>query len=191
MARCQLIIMAFLFVLMHFLCFNSVYRINFSMAESAISEAGKPLVDVPANSVGSTFAIKIITDNVEVAKEVCRTVTKLGEATRSVFKIVGTLGFVYCGYKLLRPLIEGAVKKALGGERDDQEVRGFEPGSLHVQLHCSTDERSLVEEALARMKERLLEEFSQVEIKVEGLKVEIKNMVEMNETKEDIDKRYS
>jgi hypothetical protein len=40
------------------------------------------------------------------------------------------------------------------------------------------------------MKERLQEEFSQIGIKVEGLKVEIENMVEVNETKEAISKRY-
>jgi membrane protease subunit (stomatin/prohibitin family) len=40
------------------------------------------------------------------------------------------------------------------------------------------------------MKERLQEEFSQIGIKVEGLKVEIENMVEVNETKEAINKRY-
>jgi hypothetical protein len=40
------------------------------------------------------------------------------------------------------------------------------------------------------MKERLQEEFSQIGIKVEGLKVEIENMVEVNETKEAINNRY-
>ncbi len=162
------------------------------MAES-ISEAGKALiVDVSGNVPGGgSFSIKIITDNVEVAKEVCRTVAKLGEAT---FKIAGTLGVVYGAYKLLRPIIKGAAKKAFGGERNDQEIGEPRPGSLHVLLHCLTDERYL--EVLedyesGRMKERLLEEFSLVGIKVEGLKVEIENMVEVNKTKEAIDKRYS
>ena len=34
-------------------------------------------------------------------------------------------------------------------------------------------------------------EFSQVGIKVEGLKVEIENMVEVNDTKEVMSKRYN
>ncbi len=142
-------------------------------------EAGKALVVSVSATPGGPFSINISTDNVQVAKEVCRTVT--------------TLGALYFGYKLMKPLIEGAVNKGLGGERDDQEVRGIRPGSLHVQLHCFTDERFL--EVLAdyesgRMKQRLLEEFSRVGIKVEGLKVEIENMVEAKERKEAINMRY-
>ena len=142
-------------------------------------EAGKALVVSVSATPGGPFSINISTDNVQVAKEVCRTVT--------------TLGALYFGYKLMKPLIEGAVNKGLGGERDDQEVRGIRPGSLHVQLHCFTDERFL--EVLAdyesgRMKQRLLEEFSQVGIKVDGLKVEIENMVEAKERKEAINMRY-
>ncbi len=93
----------------------------------------------------------------------------------------------------MKPLIEGAVNKGLGGERDDQEVRGIRPGSLHVQLHCFTDERFLevlAEYETGKMKERLQKEFSQVGIKVEGLKVEIENMEEVYEIKEAINKRY-
>ena len=130
---------------------------------------------------GGDFFIDISTDNAEVAldvvKEVCKTATKLSA--------------LYVGYKLLRPVVEGAVKKALGGERNDQEVRDIKPGSLHVLLHCFTNKRFL--EVLSdyesgRMKERLLEEFLQVGIKVEGLKVKIENMEEVNKTKMAINK---
>ncbi len=146
----------------------------------SLLEAGKALVVNVSATPGGPFSINISTDNVQVAKEVCKTVT--------------TLGALYFGYKLLKPLIEGAVKKGLGGERDDQEVRGIRPGSLHVQLHCFTDERFL--EVLADyesgiMKERLQDGFSQVGIKVEGLKIEIENIVEVKETKEAINTRYS
>ncbi|CAB4013865.1 Nephrocystin-3 [Paramuricea clavata] len=152
---------------------------------------------------GGEFSINISTDSVLVAKDVCKTVTTLGEVARDVCKTAGdvardvcitavSLSALYLGYKLVRPLIETAVTRGLGDERDDQEVRGIRPGSLHVLLHCFTDERFL--EVLAdyesgRMKERLQEEFSQIGIKVEGLKVEIENMVEVNETKEAINKR--
>ena len=160
-----------------------------------MAEAGKALsVTVACGD----FLININTDDVQVARDVCKTITEVGKSTRDVVRYVGitavSLGALYLGYKLVRPLIETAVTRGLGGERDDQEVRGIRPGSLHVLLHCFTDERFL--EVLAdyesgRMKERLQEEFSQIGIKVEGLKVEIENMLEVNETKEAINKRYN
>ncbi|CAB4002968.1 Hypothetical predicted protein, partial [Paramuricea clavata] len=158
-------------------------RTNFWMAESGAGEALRVSV------TGGGFSINITTDDVQVARDVC---TTLGEVARDVCKTVTTLGALYLGYKLLRPLIESAVKKCLGDERDDTEVRRIRPGSLHVLLGCLTDKRFL--EVLkdyesGKMKERLQEEFSQIGIKVEGLKVEIENMAEVNETKEAINKR--
>ena len=150
------------------------------MAES-FSEVGKALrASISCNFPGGgEFSINIGTDNVQVVQGMLKTVT--------------TLGALYFGYKLLKPLVESAVKNGLGGERDDQEIRGIRPGSLHVLLHCFTDERFL--EVLAdyesgRMKERLQDEFSQVGFKVEGLKVVIENAVEVNKTKEAINQRY-
>ena len=135
------------------------------------------------SSTGGTFLFNVTTENAKVAlqmvEKLCTTATKLGA--------------LYVGYKLLRPIVDGAVKKALGGDRDDQGDPDIGAGSLHVRLHCFTDERFL--EVLAdyesgRMKERLREEFSKAGIKVEGLKVEIENMAEVNETKEAINNRY-
>jgi hypothetical protein len=170
------------------------------MAES-LWDAGKLALSANVSSsswnpVGGNFRINIGADNVQVARDVCKTIT--------------TLGAMYFGYKLLNPLIESAVTRVLGGKRDDQEfqstvtrelgnegddqeVRGIRPGSLQVQLHCFTDERFL--EVLAdhesgRMKERLQKEFSQIGIKEKELKVVIENMVEVNKTKEVICKRY-
>jgi hypothetical protein len=150
------------------------------MAES-FSEVGKALrASISCNFPGGgEFSINIGTDNVQVVQGMLKTVT--------------TLGALYFGYKLLKPLVESAVKNGLGGERDDQEIRGIRPGSLHVLLHCFTDERFL--EVLAdyesgRMKERLQDEFSQVGFKVEGLKVVIENAVEVNKTKEAVNQRY-
>ena len=160
-----------------------------------MAEAGKALSVTVA---GGNFLIKIDTDDVQVARDACKTIIEVAKSTRDVVRLVGitavSLGALYLGYKLVRPLIETAVKRGLGGERDDQEVQGIEPGSLHVLLHCFTDERFL--EVLAdyvsgKMKERLQEEFSQIGIKVEGLKVEIEYMVQVNETKEAINKRYN
>ena len=148
----------------------------------SLSETAKGTTEI-LWKFGGYFFFNISTDSPEVAVQV----------VDRVCKTATTLGALYVGYKLLRPVVDGAVKKALGGERDDQGDPDIEAGSLHVRLHCFTDERFL--EVLAdyesgRMKERLQEEFSKVGIKVEGLKVEIENMAEVNETKEGINKRY-
>ena len=148
------------------------------MAES-LSEAVKSTGVKILWKSGGELLIDINTDNVEVAKEVCRTAIKLSA--------------LYVGYQLLRPVLDAAVKKALGGERDDQEVKDIKPGSLHVVLHCFTDERFLevlTDYLSGKMKERLEEEFSQAGIKVKGLKVEIQNMAEVKEIKEAMYKRY-
>ena len=146
-------------------------------------EAGKALFFSVSSKPGGDICIHVSTDNVEVALK----------ALEVVGKTATTLGALYVGYELMRPVIKAAVKKALGGERDDQRDPDIKPGSLHVKIHCLTDERFL--EVLAdnesgRMKERLQEEFSHAGIKVEGLKVEIENMEEVNKTKDAIHKRY-
>ena len=146
------------------------------MAE-ALSEAVKSTGFKILWKRGGEFLIDISTDNVEVAKQVCRAAT--------------TLSALYVGYKLLRPVVKGAVKKALGGERDDQEVKDIKLGSLHV-AHCFTDERFLevlTDYESGKMDKSLQEEFSQAGIKVKGLKVKIQNMAEVNEIKEAIYKR--
>ena len=148
------------------------------MAE-ALSEAVKSTGVKILWKPGGEFLIDISTENVEVARELCRTTI--------------TLSALYVGYQLLRPAIDAAVKKALGGERDDQEVKDIKPGSLHVLLHCLTDDRFLevlTDYESGKMKERLEEGFSWVGIKVKGLKVEIQNTAEVNEIKEAIYKRY-
>ena len=106
-----------------------------------------------------------------------------------------TLGGVYAAYKIIEPRVfGGAVTEGLGGERMDQEVRNIEPGSLLILLHCLTDERYL--EVLedfdsGRMRDRLKKEFLEIGIEVKGMKIEIINTKEVNETKEAIDKRYN
>ena len=149
----------------------------------SLLEAGKALVFSVSSKPGGEISINISTDNVEVAIQ----------ALKVVGKTATTLGALYVGYELMKPLIKAAVKKALGGERDDQGDPDIKPGSLHVKLHCFTDERFL--EVLAdyesgRMEEHLQEEFSHVGIKVEGLKVKIENMEEVNETKKAMNERY-
>jgi hypothetical protein len=151
---------------------------------------------------GGVYFFVVSTSSVFVVKEVCGAIVgvtkELGgahvvEITKEVGGTVVKLAALYTGYKLLRPVIEGAVKKGFGGERDDQDVRDIRPGSLHVLLRCFTDERFL--EVLAdyesgRIKERLQKEFSDVGIEVEGLKVKIENMKEVEKTRAVIKKRY-
>ena len=98
-----------------------------------------------------------------------------------------TLGAIYARYKLKAKEIDAAISRGLGGERDDQEIRDIKPGSLHVLLHCFTDQRLL--EVLddfesGRMKERLEKEFLEIGIEVEGLKIEIENIEEVKNRKE-------
>ncbi|CAB4003060.1 Hypothetical predicted protein [Paramuricea clavata] len=157
------------------------------MAES-LSEVRKAVQDVACHALqasishagGGRFSFIVSTDNVQVANSVCQTAV--------------TLGAIYAGYHLLKPLVDAAVTKVLGGEnRDDQHIGEIKPGSLHVLLCCFTDERFL--EVLADygsggIKERLQQEFSQIGIKTEELKVEVENIEEVMETKETIKKRY-
>ena len=147
------------------------------MAES-LSEAVKSTGFKILWKSGGDLLIDITTDSVEVAKDVSKAAIKLSA--------------LYIGYQLLRPVIDAAVKKALGGERDDQEVKDIKPGSLHVVLHCFTDERFLqvlTDYESGKMKDRFQKEFLQAGIKVKGLKVEIQNMT-VNEIKEATRKRY-
>ena len=129
-------------------------------AEEAAEGIGKIAVDV-----GGKISITISSTSAQSVRDVCITAV--------------TLGAIYAGYKLIAKAIDGAVSRGLGGERDDQEIRDIKPGSLHVLLHCFTDQRLL--EVLedfesGRMKERLEKEFSKIGIEVEGLKIEIDNI---------------
>ena len=102
---------------------------------------------------------------------------------------VTTLDVLY-GNRFIRRLINTAVNKALDGINQLLQII---QGSLHVDLDCLTDERFL--EVLkdyesGGIKERLQKEFAEVGIKVEGLKVAIENMEEVNKIKAAINKRY-
>ena len=98
-----------------------------------------------------------------------------------------TLGAIYAGYKLIAKGIDVAIFRGLGGERDDQEICDITPDGTNVSLRCFTDQRVVeVLEDFERgtMKERLENEFSEIGIEVEGLQVEIDNIEEVEERKE-------
>ncbi|CAB4034611.1 Hypothetical predicted protein [Paramuricea clavata] len=175
------------------------------MAESS-SKAVPETHDVLKTALrGGAYSFAVSTSSVLVIKEICGAVVgvtkELGgananavEITKEVCGTTVTLALIYTGYKLLRPVIDQAVKNALGGERTDQKVEDIKPGSLHVLFRCFTDERFL--EILANFEsgginKHLEKEFSEVGIEVEGLKVKIENMEEVEKTKAAINKRRS
>jgi hypothetical protein len=136
---------------------------------------------------GYNISFIITTDNIEVARELC-------ELAGYVYLGIGvtTLG-VLLGYRLFKPLIEDGIYGVFGKKRGDQDDPVITKSSLHVLLHCLTDERFL--EVLedyesGGIKERLQKEFSEVGIKVEGLKVEIENLEEVEKTIAAIHERY-
>jgi hypothetical protein len=121
---------------------------------------------------GGNISFIIHTDNIEVTRKLREFV---GDGTLRIG--VTALGLLF-GCRWIKPLIEDAVREVFGRNRDDQEVM-IRPGSLHVLLHCFTDERfrEVVKDyESGGIKERLQKEFSQVGIEVVGLKVEIEKM---------------
>ena len=133
---------------------------------------------------GGNIHFDVSTNSVEVAKEL---INKIDGKTFWLGVAVGGLGALL-GIKLF----EGAVRRGFGGKRVDQELN-LKSGSLHVLLHCFTDERFvevLADYESGRIKERLQKEFRDIGIKTEGLEMKIKNVEEVNKTKEAINKRY-
>ena len=131
-------------------------------------------------SAGGDLELTISTSGINVVRDVCVTAV--------------TLGAIYTGYQLLKPLIIDAVTTAFGGERDDQEIRNIRLGSLIVLIHCFTDERFL--EILqdyenGKLKERLEKEFSKIYFHVKEMKVQILNPEKVNRIRETIRERYA
>jgi hypothetical protein len=150
------------------------------VGKTAQAIAGQALHAGISRSSGGNFSITISSNSAQVVRDVCITAV--------------TLSTIYAGYKLIAKAIDGAVTKGLGGEREDQEILEIKPGSLHVLLHCFTDQRFLEildEYECGRMKERLKEEFLQIGIEMEGLKVEVDNIEEVMTRKEMIYERLS
>ncbi len=137
--------------------------------------------DIELPVLGGNIRLKIRAGNVNV--EEIRRVTgyfAIGATT--------TLAVLY-DHTVLRPFLVDVIHAVFD---HDQQI-DIRPGCLHVDLHCLTDERFL--EVLedyesGEIKERLQKEFTEVGIKVEGLKVAIDNMEEVNQIKAAINKRY-
>jgi hypothetical protein len=177
------------------------------MAESSSTD-GEAVQDTLSNVLqaglkGGAYSFVISTSSVVVVKEICGAVVMMtkevgGDNVVQITKEMGStvvkLAALYTGYKMVKLAIDGVVKKGFGGERKDQKVEKIRPGgSLHVLLRCFTDERFLEvweDYDSERIKERFQKEFSDVGIEVEGLKVEIENMEEVEQTKVAIHERY-
>jgi hypothetical protein len=156
-------------------------------AVEVAKELGGTAVEVAKELGGTAVGVtkELGCTAIEVTKELCGTAV---EITKVLSGPAVKLGAIYAGYRLSKPLIDAAITKVLGGgEREDQEVQEIRPGSsLHVLLCCFTDERFL--EVLedyesGGITERLQKEFSEVGIEVEGLKVKIENMEEVEKTR--------
>ena len=179
-----------LFYLLYFL-YGFIFSANVVMAES-LSEAVKDTLHVSVAHTrgpqGGNVTFSITTDNIRVASELC----KLG-GYATLGTGVTTLG-VLLGNRLLRPLIDDVVNVVFGYKRDDQANPDIITGeSLHILLHCLTDERFLeVLEyyASGEIKELLQKEFPQIGIEVKGLDVEIENMEKLENTIAAIHERY-
>ena len=143
------------------------------------------LADETPEKMAGTIKFIILVDNVELSENL-RKYAKYdavaGEAT---------LAAMY-GCRRLSPLIREVIKETFGG--DDKEVPQINIGSLHVQLDCFTNGKFLKvlnDYESGKIKERLDEKFSEFGFTVEGLKVEIENMKEVNEKKEVIKRDIS
>ena len=150
---------------------------------AGLSDTGQATQDVlhlaASYSPGGKFSFSISTSEVQVVKYLC--VTTLG------------IGVLYTGYKIYEIKINGAVNRAVGGQRDDQGNPNIRPGSLIVDLHCFTDERflELLEDyENGTLKDRLEKEFYEIGLRIQEMKVQILNIEEVNKTKKAILARY-
>jgi hypothetical protein len=148
------------------------------MAEQ-LSEVGKAVQGVTqeafrataSRSGGGDISIMISCD-----RAVVRDILVAGSVTAI------TLGAIYAGYCVWSRKMDEAIKRGLGGEREDQQVGRIEPRCLHVMLRCFTDERFLKvleDYESGIMKDRLLKEFLNIHIEVEAIMVKIENWEEV------------
>ena len=157
-------------------------------SRNAATEVGSHAVEANAEQTrGGRYHFSIVTENVEVARE-------LGEAAERIVNILcKTAALTIATCYVAMPIIGLAIKNAFGGDREDQDIGDPTIGSLHVQVRCFTDERFL--EVLAdyesgEIKHRLEKELVDVGIKVEGLRIGIENMDEVEKRNTAIKKRY-
>ncbi|XP_028414180.1 interferon-induced very large GTPase 1-like [Dendronephthya gigantea] len=124
---------------------------------------------------GGSFKISIFADKA-TAREFIGAAAVVSVALSGIY--------AFYKYKSRGQELEHAIKRGLGGEREDQRVRDIRPGSLRVSLDCVTDKRFL--EVLedfksGRMKERLNKELTSFGLEIEGLEVKIENIEEVEE----------
>ena len=105
-----------------------------------------------------------------------------------------SLSSVCTSFPNLKPSIEDAIKRGLGGERDDQEIHDFKPETLEASLCCKTGDRFLQvleDHESGELNKCLKEELSKVDVVVEELKIKIQDMEKVKNTKCTIINRYA
>ena len=105
--------------------------------------------------------VQIVTDNVQVARE-------LGDVATTFRRTAITLGALYTGYSLMRPLVETAVQNALG--------RGLNEDIGEPETESLPDHNSEI------VQQRLQDELAKVGLQVKGLKLKIEDLDEKMET---------
>ena len=131
--------------------------------------------------LGGEIEFTLEANNVELPNEMYRAAgyAAVGAAT--------TLVALYAR-PYLRNIITEAIERAF--VQTGAQIQRIFTGSLHVVLNCSTGDNFLeviADHKKGKIKQSLEKEFLKSNIKVEGLKVEIKNMQEVNKRKEAIE----
>ena len=148
--------------------------------DEALADVEQAAQDIAGQAIHTSFANSGGDFSITISSGSAQSVRDLGITAV-------TLGDIYAGYKLIANKIDDAISRGLGGERDDQEIRDIRSDGPNVSLRCFTDQRVMeVLEDFERgtMKERLENGFSEIGIEVEGLQVEIDNIEEVEERKE-------
>ena len=141
------------------------------MAEAFTKVAGEAAKDITTPALGlrvavngGQFLVQIVTNNVQVARE-------LGDAAIKFGRTAITLGALYTGYSLVRPLVQTAVETAI--------EKGF--GRLLNEGIGEPKTESLADHNSEIVQQRLEEELAKVGLRVEGLKLKIEDLDEKME----------
>ncbi|XP_028396949.1 uncharacterized protein LOC114520815 [Dendronephthya gigantea] len=109
-----------------------------------------------------------------------------------VLDTVSLVEILYSCEQIKPSVFHEALEKGFG-DKTDQKFGVVKPTCLLVPLYCLSDERFL--EVLddfesGRLKQRLLEEFSQFRDEIKIMEIELMKMEEVNKTKDDIKRKY-
>ncbi|XP_028397129.1 ankyrin-3-like [Dendronephthya gigantea] len=109
-----------------------------------------------------------------------------------VLDTVSLVEILYSCEKIQPSVFHEALKRGFGVKTNDQKFGEIKPACLLVPLYCSSNEKFL--EVLddfesGRLKERLLEAFSQFRDEIKMMEIELMKMEEVNKMKDDIKRK--